>query len=897
MPGPCSNAKISGLSGAVLLPLQLKRQSMRSFGMLIGSLAVAVAVLTAAALPWLLGGVVPLARTVLLIGCLTAGILSVLANLSTGRLPQSFPLILLPVAGLALLGMWQLRPLEVSLIRGMAHAVSDISQKGISEVSPQGSLIPADTRSTIAVLVAASILSFVCFDRIRSSRAVLFTCGVLLLDAVAITTVGFTQLFHATTFELNEIWSLGGKDPFATFVNTNNAAGWLCLCFAVAAGCCSFVLMKTSYPGQHPHGGIRLSLPARCWQGTVRILADLTAWQILAVCTVAFLGAGIAATKSRGGILALLTAVAVTLTVRSSFRRLPLLLVTLAAGAVGIFGILHWFDLDRGVIDEMETLSDLQEAAGRRPGHWLDTLHAVRDFPISGTGLGSYRFANLPYQASHTGLWFRNADNQFVEIAVEGGLSGLLLFLAFGVCGLITGSAGWQQNRQAVAGIGHRTNGVSRRLSGAAGTTVVVATLTQAVSAVFDYGVALPAALAVLTIIISASAGILDQTELSLSPGRTGAIRCGGLVVLPCQICLLCAGAAFLSDQWEAAEIDKSVVAGNAIVTHPVTPEKLERLESERRLLQERLRQRPDDPEGLLLVSRLADAEFRRRLLVTTRGTGILQNPGLDMIWQRFAPGQAAMQLASLEQRDASAADRVRSQTDRVLHDTKLPEILEFLQQRFPLMPNIAEARAEVSILEGNEDLFRAQLLQASMVEPASAESLYRLGSLALGWRRTELAQQLWRRSSQLSTEYQAAIMAEATGQWSDEEVFELFGPRTYEACVTAAQASRNRQLKSKLFDNAEGLWCREKIKPTRRVELLRAAHLAATGRPDEAIAWMQDRVTKPGDHVELRRNLARLLEKQGQNQDALGEWLLILYLKPGDTEATAQAARLRNLK
>ena len=77
-------------------------------GNLAGVLSAATLVLTVAAVPWILGGIVPLARLVLLTGAIAAASMSLVAACLQRQLPRSLPIILIPLAGLALLGMYQL---------------------------------------------------------------------------------------------------------------------------------------------------------------------------------------------------------------------------------------------------------------------------------------------------------------------------------------------------------------------------------------------------------------------------------------------------------------------------------------------------------------------------------------------------------------------------------------------------------------------------------------------------------------------------------------------------------------------------------------------------------------------------------------------------------------------
>jgi O-antigen ligase len=53
---------------------------------------------------------------------------------------------------------------------------------------------------------------------------------------------------------------------------------------------------------------------------------------------------------------------------------------------------------------------------------WRQTLAIVRDFPLTGTGLGTYSTAMLVYQQGDRSFFFNQAHNHYLQVAAEGGL-------------------------------------------------------------------------------------------------------------------------------------------------------------------------------------------------------------------------------------------------------------------------------------------------------------------------------------------------------------------------------------------------------------------------------------------------------------------------------------------
>ena len=56
---------------------------------------------------------------------------------------------------------------------------------------------------------------------------------------------------------------------------------------------------------------------------------------------------------------------------------------------------------------------------------WTDAVSLVRDYPLTGTGLGTFQHAFPRYQTKYTQLLFEHAENEYVELLTETGILGL----------------------------------------------------------------------------------------------------------------------------------------------------------------------------------------------------------------------------------------------------------------------------------------------------------------------------------------------------------------------------------------------------------------------------------------------------------------------------------------
>ena len=62
------------------------------------------------------------------------------------------------------------------------------------------------------------------------------------------------------------------------------------------------------------------------------------------------------------------------------------------------------------------------EAGRGRTAIWADARRLIRDFPVTGTGAGTFGTAIAVYQTAEPGYSIGNAHNHYLQMAAEGGL-------------------------------------------------------------------------------------------------------------------------------------------------------------------------------------------------------------------------------------------------------------------------------------------------------------------------------------------------------------------------------------------------------------------------------------------------------------------------------------------
>ena len=249
--------------------------------------------------------------------------------------------------------------------------------------------------------------------------------------------------------------------PFGPFVCRNNAAGYLNLTLAAAIGVLVFSFLRAK---SYSDGDGRFQLQPEHWwelpgQFFQKAILQVDAATAAALVLVILNLAGVLTSQSRGGSLAIVAGTVVTclLTSNRSSRLWQPLAVLVTVGGVAI--LLGSIGLIEPIRVRLETIWSSEGEPDGRLSHWADALVAATHYFPAGAGLGTHRYAYLPYQSQSAGAWFVNADNLTVEWLVEGGIwlpslvlvaIGLLVFTLVRLAGIRRAShltaltaAGW----------------------------------------------------------------------------------------------------------------------------------------------------------------------------------------------------------------------------------------------------------------------------------------------------------------------------------------------------------------------------------------------------------------------------------------------------------------------
>ena len=349
---------------------------------------------------------------------------------------QVLPYVFVPIALGILLAMFQLWELPSWLSSILGRQSELYQQLGADlKLSPTISMSHEGTRYFMG-LVTLAISGLVLGCRYFRTRFEV----TLLLTAMAANgaLISFFGIIHSLTSQDGFIyWTIelvNGGAPFGPYVNRNNGAGFLLICMACSIGL--MVILMANKEERGPRQIVSKEIPF--WRQFMfhlsLFLSDLNARKTASIVATILIGIGIIATLSRGGVLALLVGLAITLIFYGMARRpsfTGFIFLPMVALAFGIAGWVGFSDL---LLERFDRFT-IETNGTNRLGHWQETWPAVSDMGLLGSGLGSYEHVHRLYRTTPENTIFTFAESQYFQTLVEMGWPGLVLLV--GCWGLV----------------------------------------------------------------------------------------------------------------------------------------------------------------------------------------------------------------------------------------------------------------------------------------------------------------------------------------------------------------------------------------------------------------------------------------------------------------------------
>ena len=332
----------------------------------------------------------------------------------------AFPTILRDIWPMLLCGMlwlgyvWlQLLPLPIGMLKllspeaarwYLAAAAPDAPGAVSLTLDPYATLEAACKSTAYLAFFALSLVLLNSRDRIRFAAYALIASGVL-------------QAMYGALTSLQSV----GQVASGTFVNRNHFAGYLVMCLSVGIG-----VLIASLSGEQNRSW------RRAFEGLIQwVISPKMALRLgLVIMVVALV-----LTRSRMGnssffISLMITGAIGLLLSKRATKSMVILLVSLVA--IDAFIVGTYFGTKRVVERIAETTAeteDRDEVAGYAARMW-------KDYPVFGSGLGSFHAVFPRYSGEGTQLSYTHAHNDYLEFAAETGaigvsLLGLMVLMSF----------------------------------------------------------------------------------------------------------------------------------------------------------------------------------------------------------------------------------------------------------------------------------------------------------------------------------------------------------------------------------------------------------------------------------------------------------------------------------
>jgi len=479
--------------------------------------------------PWAYGARFPQFEAALYFGVCLVMLLWAAKILILGRVAWRWCPIVVCLALLFLLGIWQITPLSRATLLRISPSTAQLYEKLIPrrpEVLPLGATVaqvhppagttisfyPGGTQETLIAILAVLLLYAVVRNDLASPAFLQRLCIAVLLNGSLLSLFGIIQFFTSERHVL--YWTYPSRGSvFGPFANRNHFAFYMNLCIGLSIG----LLLSRKVEGARPafDSGISSSVfeRGRRWllDLPAQILQDAPSlWICLGL--VIMISANILCV-SRGGFLAMIGAAVVCFLLRPSSRQnsaRAMAIIMVAALSAGLLGWLG-FDILESRLSSLwkgDTLDVGRLDVGRMEV-WQEDALLVRDFPVWGTGLGSHLFAEHLHRRSPPTAWLNaHALNEYLELLVEAGFVGLIIGMVAVICILFYTDRAAQQNRN---------NWLGGLLLGG-----LFSYITLLIHSLVEFGLHMPAITFLATTLVALLVGIARPTGHSAASPRRG---------------------------------------------------------------------------------------------------------------------------------------------------------------------------------------------------------------------------------------------------------------------------------------------------------------------------------------------------------------------------------------
>ncbi len=406
------------------------------------------------------------------------------------------------------------------------------------------SLAPWATRHALIRLIAVLFVFSLVRSNLASANTFYRLAAVAVVNGVALSLIGLGQWISSNPHTV--FWTFASDGSvFGPFICRNHFAYYINMSIGLGIG----LLLRTR------HFQAAAAAPEKVLGSLPAMLQD--PWVMWIGSALIVMVAGLCCSLSRGGFAAFVGAAAVCLAIHWSHAKR---LGHWSSGVIFVLlglGLTAWLG-GATVGRRVATIWETNLLEGGRSAVWSRALGLFPEFPVLGTGMGTFRFVE-PLTRGPTDphyMVYDHMENDYLEVLVEGGI--LQMALVLGIMFLIF-RAGLH---------------VFQRHEGTAPGSMAVGALfglvAVAIHSTVDFGLHVPA-VALLAITVVACLSNLDEPPVPAPEKRTS--RSFAWVGALAQVGVLMVLAVFVLDHaWHSERAERYRLAANA-----TTPEQLDK--------------------------------------------------------------------------------------------------------------------------------------------------------------------------------------------------------------------------------------------------------------------------------------------------------------------------------
>jgi O-antigen ligase/tetratricopeptide (TPR) repeat protein len=726
------------------------------------------------------------------------------------------------------------------------------------------SLYPGVTRRALVRVLAVLLLFLVVRNGPISENRVRRLCWLCLVNGSLLAFFGLYQRVSSPDDHM-----LYGAFPvegnvFGPFVYRNYFACYINLCMGATAGLFlaagsrsnPVVGEATPFRGppsvkQYPARGPTHSNHARLWIGAALVIMAAS----LVVC------------QSRGGVIVL--GLVTGLLVSAQWKRIRWRQFAAGFGiVVAVAAVLAWIHFDWSTTRLRSVFSGaiLHDS---RAAIWLRVLPLVGEYPLWGTGSGTFPYVEQPFQTHPLSHVVDYAHNEYLEGLIEGGLLRLGLTL---LAVILVARCAHRVLRGTPAGALHMLS-----------LGLWLSLLSIFIYSIFDFVFHLPAIVILATVLCGYLCALDARAERSIRlPGVLGALIGSIALIIPAGIVVAEGWYLYEAQHWLLA----SVVPPPGHVTVPVEA-KIASLERAVKLL-------PTSERLHVLLAETHLEQYEQGLLRRNAEASVYA--AITLLSAPVMPVSAGpLQTVGVVFASSLLATKAAQAASEALAQAHIPPALRHYVQARNLCPLVAKPHVRIA---ANLRWFQraeprsAHLDRAKRLLPADEQLWYLCGVQELLDGQSDQAWRSWRHCLDLSDRYLAPILARSAPLLAPSDLIDRILPEDPRLLLAAAQQlyPQPEQVEQRrpYLERALALLPQPPATADAKQLYLRATIQRAMGQSAEALASYRLAVLQSPWEINWRYEWAELLYQQGKREECRRELLIILGRQPGYSQAQA---------